>query len=144
MKTYLLSAFGVIFFSVLVSFLIPEGKLNKLIVFVVRVICIAVIIQPVTELFHRDAATTESELCDYEAVCAVYSDWQSRNLEEKLREQFGVESECSIEIVYSDGQFGAESVRVSTNVVESEINEKIYAYLEDCGYINITVNDEIV
>ena len=38
MKIYLLSAAGVIFLSVIVSLLIPEGKLNKTITFVKMVL----------------------------------------------------------------------------------------------------------
>ena len=36
MKIYLLTAAGVIFLSIIVSLVIPEGKLNKTIVFVMR------------------------------------------------------------------------------------------------------------
>ena len=44
MKTYLLTAAGVIFLSVIISLVIPEGKLNKSIVFVMRMACILVLI----------------------------------------------------------------------------------------------------
>ena len=52
MKGYLLTAAGVIFLSVMVSLLMPEGKLNKSITFVMRLICILVLIQPLTGIFN--------------------------------------------------------------------------------------------
>ncbi len=57
MKTYLLTAAGVIFLSVIVSLLIPEGKLNKSIVFVMRLACIFVLIQPITGIFKIKSST---------------------------------------------------------------------------------------
>ena len=48
MKGYLLTAAGVIFLSVIVSLIIPDGKLNKTIVFVMRMACILVLLQPIT------------------------------------------------------------------------------------------------
>ena len=59
MKVYLLTAAGVIFLSVVVSLLIPEGKLHKSVTFVMRLICIVVLIQPVTGIFKiGDSATS--------------------------------------------------------------------------------------
>lgn len=141
MKTYLLASFGVIFFSVLVTFIIPEGKLNKIIVFMVRVICIAVLLQPVTGLFDIPSQTSE-EYCDYDYVSNVYSEWQSEQLKLHIEEKFEITCECFVEINYAEGAFEVAGVRVCTNRVEDQINEKIYAYLEECGYINITVNGE--
>ena len=54
MKAYLLSAAAVIFLSVIVSLIIPEGKLNKKKVFVMRMVCIFVLISPNTGNFKID------------------------------------------------------------------------------------------
>ena len=51
MKEYLLTAVGVIFLSVIVSLIVPDGKLNKTIVFIMRMVCIFVLIQPVSGIF---------------------------------------------------------------------------------------------
>ena len=51
MKAYLLTAVGVIFLTVIVSFIVPEGKLKKSVNFVLRLVSICVLIQPVTKIF---------------------------------------------------------------------------------------------
>ena len=58
MKIYLISAAAVIFLSVLVSLIIPEGKLNKTIVFILRMVCIFVLIQPITGIFKIKTGAT--------------------------------------------------------------------------------------
>lgn len=87
MKTYLLTAAGVIFLSVIVSLLIPEGKLNKSIVFVMRLACIFVLIQPITGIFKIKSSTVNEPLYDYEFICKVYSDNQSEQLEKLIAEK---------------------------------------------------------
>ena len=64
MKTYLLTAAGVIFLSVIISLVIPEGKLNKSIVFVMRMACILVLIQPITGIFKISSASVDEPLYD--------------------------------------------------------------------------------
>ena len=69
MKAYLLAATGVIFLSVVVSLLIPEGKLHKSVTFVMRIICLLVLIQPITGIFKiKDVETSEKDFFDYEYV----------------------------------------------------------------------------
>ena len=65
MKTYLLTAAGVIFLSVIVSLVIPEGKLNKSIVFVMRMACILVLIQPISGVFKLKSYPLDEPLFDY-------------------------------------------------------------------------------
>ncbi len=139
MKIYLLSATAVIFLSVIVSLVIPEGKLNKTILFVMRMVCIFVLIQPVTGIFKLKTETTDASLCDYEYVCKVYSDNQSEQLQKLILEKFNTDSTCNINIVYENGEFKADSVKVEINQENEELISEIYEYLESLKYINITV-----
>lgn len=139
MKTYLLTAAGVIFLSVIVSLVIPEGKLNKSIVFVMRLACILVLIQPITGIFKISSASVDQPLYDYVYICKVYSDNQSEELEKLLLKEFSEECDCSVEVVHDNGNFKVASVAVEVNSQDEEIIEQIYAYLEEMNYINISV-----
>ncbi len=139
MQAYLLSAAGVIFLSVIVSLLIPEGKLNKTITFVMRLVCIFVLISPVTGIFKISDSVSDGKYFDSAYVCGEYSDHQSTQLELLLAEKFGVESECGVEVVYEDSRFKAESVEAAILSDDEDLIEKIQAYLKELGYINISV-----
>lgn len=139
MKTYLLTAAGVIFLSVIISLVIPEGKLNKSIVFVMRMACILVLIQPITGIFKISSDSEEKPLYDYVYICKVYSDNQSEQLEKLLLKEFSEECDCIVEIVHDKGNFKVESVTVETSSQNEQIIRNIYAYLEKLNYINITV-----
>ena len=139
MKTYLLTAAGVIFFSVIVSLIIPEGKLNKTMTFVMRMACILVLLQPITGLFDFSEAADGKPLYDYEYIERVYSDNQSEELEKLLFKEYAVNSDCLIEVKYNDGNFKVESVTVELNSENEKIIEQIQSYLSELGYINITV-----
>lgn len=140
MKVYLLTAAGVIFLSVIVSLLIPEGKLHKSVTFVMRLICIFVLIQPITGLFNLKTETVASgDYFDYEYVSGVYSDHQSEQLEILLEKEFKVKTDCLIEVVYGEGEFKVNKVQVGLDENNRNLIEKIYAYLDGLGYINITV-----
>ena len=139
MKIYLISASAVIFLSVIVSLIIPEGKLNKTIVFIMRMACIFVLIQPITGIFKISSGAADSVFYDYEYICKVYSDNQSEQLEKLIAEKFSVESTCYINIVYKDGEFISEGVSVQINEANDENIRDIYEYLEELKYINISV-----
>ena len=141
MKVYLLTAAGVIFLSVIVSLLIPEGKLHKSVIFVMRLICIFVLIQPITGLFNIKETSSElpDDFFDYEYVCGVYSDHQSEQLEILLQKEFEVDTDCAIKVEYVEGEFKPTEVGVELNQNNSKLIEEIYAYLDGLGYINITV-----
>ena len=139
MKAYLLTAAGVIFLSVVVSLLIPEGKLHKSVTFVMRLICIVVLIQPVTGIFKIGDSTTAGEFFDYEYVCGVYAEHQSGEREKLLEKEFDVSSECEVEVEYSGGEFKVACVNVQIDENNSKLIEEIYAYLDELKYINITV-----
>ena len=64
MKAYLLSAVGVIFLSVVISLLVPEGKLKKSVTFIMRLICILVLIQPVTGIFKLPDVSQDTGYLD--------------------------------------------------------------------------------
>lgn len=139
MKIYLLTATAVIFLSVIVSLIIPEGKLNKTIVFVMRMACIFVLIQPITGIFKISSGSADKPLYDYQYICKVYSDNQSDQLEKLLLEKFDAECVCAVNVVYGDGQFKVGSVSVEINEENGELISTIYEYLEELKYINITV-----
>ena len=139
MEKYLLSAAGVIFLSVIVSLIIPEGKLNKTITFAMRLICILVLIQPITGIFKISPTSSGDNFFDYEYVCGEYSEHQSAQLRLLLLDEFNVQTECSVEVVYEEEQFKVNSVEVCMGENETDYIEKIYAYLQELGYINISV-----
>ena len=139
MTTYLLSAAGVIFLSVIISLIIPEGKLNKTVVFVMRLCCIFVLIQPITGIFKISSGSSLENFYDYEYISKAYSDNQSAQLEKLLEEKFEIETTCTVTVGYSDGNFKVESVEVAVYDDNVKILEDIYAYLDGLGYINITV-----
>jgi hypothetical protein len=137
MKTYLISAAGVIFFSIVVSLLIPDGKLNKTITFVLRLACILVLIQPVTTLFNVNESENAG-IVDYDFVCTVYSEELSKNLNNTVLEKFNVECESIVAVSY-ENEFNVESVSLSVNDTDEKLIDEIVEYLKGLGYINITV-----
>lgn len=139
MKTYLLSAAGVIFLSVIVTLLVPEGKLHKTVTFVMRLICIFVLIRPLATVFDFGSDGAQTAIADYGYVAQVYSSHQSAQLEILLKEKYGDITECAVSVEYDGEEFVVKSVIVSVPDSGSEIIENIYAYLEELGYINITV-----
>lgn len=142
MKAYLLAAVGVIFLTVIISFVIPDGKLKKSVMFILRLACIAVMIRPVTGLFSF-SETKKDFSYDYDYVCQVYSQNQSNLLSEKIYSEFGVDCVCVVEVIYADGQIKENGVQIYGDFDESASAQKIAEYLSELGYINISVNEEI-
>lgn len=138
MKNYLLTAAAVIFFSIIVSLIIPEGKLNKTITFVMRLVCISVLIQPLSGIFEiKNSANVEG--ADYAVIAEVYSNGQSRELKRKIYSDLGIEAGADVIIEY-DGENFAEKGVIITLDKKNEIKyEEIYEYLVELGYINITI-----
>lgn len=139
MQSYLLGAAGVIFLSVIVSLLVPEGKLNKTITFVMRLICIFVLIQPIGGIFKIKSPEAGADLADYGYVERIYTEHQSGELEKLLDKEFGIPTECNVEVKFNGGNFEVIGVEVEISSPDGEISDKIYAYLAELGYINITV-----
>ena len=139
MKTYLLSAAGVIFLSVIVSLIIPEGKLNKTIIFVMRMACILVLIQPITGIFKISNSAVNEPIYDYVYISKVYTENQSEQLEKLLFEKFSEKCDCFVDVQYEDGNFKVVGVTVEIYFSNKKIIEDIYAYLKELGYINISV-----
>ena len=139
MQTYLLSAAGVIFLSVIVSLLIPEGKLNKTITFVMRLVCIFVLIQPITGIFKISPSASGDVVFDAAYVCGEYSEHQSIQLENVLAEKFGIECKCYVEVGYEDYEFYIEKTEVRAFSADSKLIDEIEEYLKELGYINISV-----
>jgi len=142
MKTYLLSATGVIFLSLIVSIIIPEGKLHKTINFVMRLICIFVLIQPLTSIFKVDISSESKDSVDYAFIEEVYSEHQSGQLEKVIKDEFGIDSECSVFVSFADGDFKAVGVSVKLKEEDKNFISGIYEYLDGKDYINISVYAE--
>ncbi|MCD7728436.1 MAG: hypothetical protein LUI60_00795 [Clostridia bacterium] len=140
MTEYLLAACGAVFLSVIVSFIIPQGKLGKTITAVLRLACIVILISPLADLFNFSFGEYEDYI-DYGFICEVYSENQSDTLEELLYSEFETETDCTVTVVYSDG-FCVESVEVCLLNGNTELAEKIYEYLQSNDYINITVYEQ--
>lgn len=141
MSTYLLSAVGVIFLSVIVSLIIPEGKLNKSVTFIMRLICIFVLVQPVTGIFGVSESLGELNI-DYEYVSTVYSNHQSSQLEKLLLSEYGVNAECDVAVKYENNVFSVEKTQVCLAEKDIDLFDTIYEYLLGLGYINISVYAE--
>lgn len=139
MKAYLLSAVGVIFLSVVISLLVPEGKLKKSVTFIMRLICILVLIQPVTGIFKLPDVSQDTGYLDYEYVCSVYSDHQSVELEKLIAEKFVKGCECSVTVEHDGKDFKVTSATVEVPEENEKIIAEIYEYLKGLNYINITV-----
>lgn len=138
MKAYLTLAAGTVFLSILCSILVPDGKLKKTVLFTLRMVCLAALIQPVYNLF----SFTENEsvdICDYSLICEIYSSQQEAAAEAEILNLFGENSCCEITIEYSDGDFTQTAIFVETESKNSEIILQIYEYLKQLDYINIIV-----
>ena len=141
MTAYLVTACGAVFLSVIVSFIIPQGRLGKSITAVLRLVCIAILISPVLQLFGISVEDTEVSV-DYDYICEVYSQNQSNALEELIESSFNVQTECTVVIVYGDDGFSVQGVEVCLISSDGQIAEQIYEYLQEVGYINITVYEQ--
>lgn len=142
MTSYISLAAGAVFLTVIVSFIVPKGRLGKCINFVLRLACILIIISPVTAIFDLSLSEEDKELIDYDYICQVYSENQSRTLELMIEDELGVECDCEVEIIYTDGSFKENGVRVTGDFVEKDIMSEIQSYLQELGYININVNEK--
>ncbi len=138
---YLYAALGVVFLAVIAGLLIPEGKLKKSINFVLRLVCICVLIRPVTNLFGLDNKVENIEL-DYDYICEVYSENQSKLVTQKVIENCAVDCVCTVLITYEEDKIKENGVIVSANFKDEGTILKIKEYLKGLGYIDITVNDE--
>lgn len=141
MTTYLLTAAGVIFLTVIVGFIIPDGKLNKSVNFILRLVCIGVLLQPVTQLFNF-SPTADKPLADYEYICDIYSQTQSEQLEKQVEESLGIECDCTVAVAFDDGKISENGVAVFIEDCNNEKVDLIWEYLQGLGYINITVNEK--
>ena len=140
MTEYLLSAAGVIFLSVIISLIIPEGKLNKSITFIMRLICSLVLIQPITGIFKIGGESAAGgSLADYTYVSSIYSEHQSEQLEILIDKEFEATTDCKVTVNYADGNFKVSEIEVQLQENNPKLIKQIYAYLDGLGYINITV-----
>lgn len=138
MTAYLVTACGAVFLSVVVSFIIPQGKLSKTINFVLRMVCVAILISPLAKIFTISDEEFD-DMVDYDYICSVYSENQSAALEKFITEKYSAQSECEVDIVYGEDGFYADSVEVCLIGSYGNLCDEIYEYLEEADYINITV-----
>lgn len=142
MTQYILLAVGAVFLTVVAGMLVPEGKLNKAITFVLRSACIFILITPLFGVFDINLDDGEDVIIDYGYVCEVYSENQSRLLEDMIAENTGAKCVCTVEIIYEDGAFKENGVNIVTDTVEDGLIGDIVSYLRELGYININVNEK--
>lgn len=138
---YLYAALGVVFLSVIAGLLIPNGKLKKSINFVLRLICILVLINPVLNLFGIEEQVKNVSL-DYNYICEVYSKNQSDLLTQKVIADCNVDCVCTVEVVYDEDKIKENGVIVTGNFKDEQSINKIVEYLQGLGYIDITVNEQ--
>lgn len=140
MSGYLISAIGVIFLSVVVSLIIPEGKLTKTIMFIMRLVCIFVLVSPIATLFGGAKSKNASDCnADYAFVEGIYSEHQSIQLERLIKNKYSFEVDCRVMVNYADGEFTVRSVLIMLSGENVKFCNEIYEYLKELGYINITV-----
>ena len=142
MKAYLLTAVGVIFLTVIISFILPEGKLRKSINLILRIVSICVLIQPTLKLFDFKPTEGVNNL-DYDYVCQVYSQNQSQLLTKKVNEDLNFDCVCIVDIEYDGTQIKENGVTVDGNFENVQTIETITEYLRQLGYIHITVNEKV-
>ena len=141
MKTYLLTASGIIFLAVIVGLIVPDGKLKKSVNFVLRLICIFVLIQPITQMF-RFPDSEKSEVINYEYVSQVYAQNQSKLLTQKVESELNIACICVVEVIYDGTQIKEQGVVCSGSFEDEKTISILTEYLRQLGYINISVNDK--
>lgn len=140
MTDYLLSTIGVVFLTVILGAIVPSGKLNKIINFILRIVCIAVMIQPLGSIFNIQ--NDNFDIYDEQAICATYSAWQSKYLQNEIKNKFSVDCECTVSISYEENTYKQNGVSLSIDKKDSKFNDEIYEYLRGLGYININVDEK--
>lgn len=138
---YLFTALGVVFLSVIAGLLIPDGKLKKSINFVLRLICILVLVYPVLNLFGIEDQVKNYSL-NYEYICEIYSNNQGELLTGKVIADCGVDCVCTVHVVYENDKIIENGVTVTGKFKDAQTINKILEYLQGLGYIDITVNDQ--
>lgn len=143
MTAYIASAAGAVFLTVVVGMIIPDGKMAKSITFVLKIVCILVLLSPLINIFSIDIGAETGTIIDYDGLSDILSSNQSAQLEKLIFEQFGVGCECSVYIDYDGQSLNQTGVLISADDVESSLIEEIVSYLRELGYININVNEKI-
>lgn len=138
--SYLFTALGMVFLTVIVGFIVPDGRMKRSVSFVLRLVCIFVLIQPVVGIFSYESSSGGYEV-DYSYICNAYSESQSNFLTELINDEFSCDCVCRVEVIYTDGKITENGVAVTGNFSDEEIISRIVEYLEGLGYINITVNE---
>lgn len=143
MTAYIASAAGAVFLTVVVGMIIPDGKMAKSITFVLKIVCILVLLSPLINIFSIDIGAETGAIIDYDGLSDILSSNQSAQLEKLIFEQFGVGCKCSVYIDYDGQSLNQTGVLISADDAESSLIEEIVSYLRELGYININVNEKI-
>lgn len=138
---YLYVALGVVFLSVVVGLLVPNGKLKKIVNLILRLVCVCVLINPIVNLFGLEASDVSGEP-NYEYVCDVYSSNQSKELKKRIEKEFGEQCQCVVSVEYKDEKLVESGVTIVGDFGDLGVIERIVEYLKELGYIDITVNGE--
>lgn len=136
MKNILLIASGIVFLSLILTYIMPDGKLKNSINFILRAVCVLTLITPITQFVFTD---NNYFSVNYNDIAEVFKLNQEEYLESVIFREFGVECDCFLSIDYVDNNIIENGVVINLLGNFSE-SEKIYSYLSDLGYINIIVN----
>lgn len=142
MTAYISVAAGAVFLTVVVGMIIPDGKLNKSVNFVLRMACILILISPVFGIFNITLPGEDGGIVDYDYVSEVFSQSQSAELEKLIEENVGIDCDCSVSIIYEDGSFKETGVTVYAENVGNDLIDEVVSYLRELGYININVHEK--
>lgn len=140
MKEILILATGVVFLSIIFSYIVPDGKLKNSINLILRLVCMLVLLTPITSFLFPNQE--DVIFIDYDKISAVYKDSQEDYLEFLIYDKFDLICDCNISINYNNKEVVETGVEV--NLMQNFNNlDKLYSYLEDLGYINIIVNEQV-
>lgn len=142
MSAYILTAAGAVFLTAAAGMILPDGKLNKSVNFVLRLVCIGILVSPLAGIFNFDAESGADADVDYDYIVSVFSQSQSEELEKLVKDELGIECGCEVVIIYEDGTFKQTDVNICTDNVEYEEISALREYLKELGYININVYEE--
>ncbi len=140
MKEYAISLISLLFLSVIISVIIPKGKLNGCILFVLRIVCVAIMVTPLTQIFK--ISEHDKYIISYEDVCSIYEINQQKIIEKEIEYKFSISSQCFVDLELKENKLNIIEVRVYVDQKNLKNSVEICEYLRSLNYINITVNEK--
>ena len=145
MREYLLSIIGTVFFSALLTAILPDGKCAGLIKAIARMACTLAIVSPVLSFFQSGELSfikiektqtnfSQSVIDEQQAFIHYYSELRIKEaeaaLEKELKDVQGISVKVSIQWHYESEGIYIEKVSVKTlEQYEEEVLQKMWEYL---------------